>query len=163
MEFIEYTILIVILSSVTLLGIGLFRKNPYKARTKKTVEDIASESFGTLGGINEQLRKEIKSLQGQKQRLHQKVNELAGMEEAEPEEREVKPDITAITQAVKSIMPNATEFQIQAALNIPQVKELLGNGKNLQLITELLPLLKAGNNSNGYDQSTQGNQAMPFA
>jgi hypothetical protein len=134
----------------------MLRASPAKSKAKKSLEDVTAESFGAFAGINETLRKEIKSLQGQKNRAYQKIQELQGTGDDYGEEPEEKLDPVAIKQAVKSIMPNASDFQIEAALNIPQVKQLLGNGENLKLITELLPLLKAGNNSNQSDPTQTG-------
>jgi len=144
----------------TFLCIGLFgsgvllkilRKNPLKSKATKTIEDVAAESFGTLGGINENLRKEIKSLQGQKNRLTTKVNELTGLGEEEIEE---EPQTTEeIKTLVKQLKPDVTDLQLNAALQIPQVKELLSDGKTAKLLLQLAPLLKgkAGDNKTQFN------------
>lgn len=139
----------------TFLCIGLFgsgfllkimRKNPLKSKAAKTIEDVASESFGTLGGINEQLRKEIKSLQGQKNRLTTKVNELTGLPDEETETPEQNNE--EIKQLVKQLKPDVTDLQLNAALQIPQVKELLKDGKTVKLLLQLAPFLKGKTNNN---------------
>jgi len=149
MEFIDY-IGIGSLLCLSLFGSGILlkimRKNPLKSKAAKTIEDVAGESFGTLGGINEQLRKEIKSLQGQKNRLATKVNELTGLGEEEAEEQ---PQTTEeIKTLVKQLKPDVTDLQLNAALQIPQVKELLSDGKTAKLLLQLAPLLKGKTSDN---------------
>jgi len=140
----------------TFLCIGLFgsgillkilRGNPLKSKGAKAIEEVAGESFGTLGSINGVLRKEIKSLQGQKNRLTVKVNELTGLGE-EQEEEEAPVNMEEIKSLVKSIKPEITDLQINAALQIPQVKQLLGDKNNLKLILQLAPFLKGKTSNN---------------
>jgi len=137
----------------TFLCIGLFgsgfllkimRGNPLKSKAVKKIEEVAGESFGTLGSINEVLRKEIKSLQGQKNRLTVKVNELTGLGE---EEEEKEPDMSEIKTLIKQLKPDVTDLQINAALQIPQVKQLLSDGNTTKLILQLAPLLKGKTNN----------------
>jgi len=155
MEIIDYIGLGSLLC-LSLFGSGILlkilRKNPLKSKAAKTIEDVAAESFGTLGGINENLRKEIKSLQGQKNRLTTKVNELTGLGEEETTEEPVNSE--EIKTLVKQLKPDVTDLQLNAALQIPQVKELLSDGKTVKLLLQLAPFIKGKTDSKTSGQPT---------
>jgi len=140
MELFDTITLFGVLGVVSTIGMVLIfrlipRKSPKKIMESELLKLQKAYSI-TVDEIIARHQALNKSIQSENNRLKK---ELSGDSE-DGEEETV--DISSLLPLVKGIFPQMDETQLMALANMPQVKKLLGNKKNLEMISGLAPLLK---------------------
>lgn len=143
MEFIELITLACVIGGFILGTVILLKKTDKKRKPRDTVVEtwkiVAEEKDLALVAM----RKELDRQRGRANRSTTLLQQYeSGMSEETNTEEPIS--IDSIKPLLKTLLPKIDDSQIALAMEIPQVKELLGSigtEKNFALIKQLMPLL----------------------
>lgn len=141
---IELIIVIAVICSTLLAGAQILKGSGRKRKTRSLVEESFDSTIDVLKNTIQVHKQDIARLNGVNGQYKKKLMEFDGIETEDNVNTQESVSIDAIKPLLKTLVPQINDSQIALAMEIPQVKELLGSigtEKNFALIKQLLPLL----------------------